>query len=68
MAEFLGKDLPRDLIEAIADKCSFKNLQNADKTVKELPKEFFENFGEEVIKKFEKLGPISVFRKGMKYV
>ena len=29
VASFLNKDLPDDVIAAIADKCSFKNLKHA---------------------------------------
>ena len=67
VAEFLKKELPESIIGEIAEKCSFKNLQNADKTLKELPKEFFTNFGKEEMKVFEKIGPVSVFRKGEFY-
>ena len=35
VASFLNKDLPDDVIQDIADKCSFKNLKHATETYKQ---------------------------------
>ena len=35
VAGFLNKDLPDDVIAAIADKCTFKNLKHATETFKQ---------------------------------
>ena len=38
IAKFLDKDLSKDLVQDIAEKCSFKNLASADNTYKQSAK------------------------------
>ena len=37
VAQFLNKDLSDDVVETIAEKCSFDNLKAANHTLKKLP-------------------------------
>ena len=57
IAEFLGKELSKDLIVEIADKCSFKNLAAADEKLKQTPTvTLLDNPGE--------FGTSQMYRKG----
>ena len=68
IARFLEKDLSDEIIQDIADKCSFKNLKHADATVKDKHMPQVSRLSEEDIEKRNKHGPTNFYRKGETFV
>lgn len=64
VAQFLNKELSKDTIDDIAEKCSFKNLKAADATLKGIPEKCFSHLTVEEIEQHKKHKMPSFFRKG----
>ena len=64
MAQFLGKQLPPNVVKEIADKCSFDNMREAEDSIKEMHPQVFAYFGEELLDKVKKQGRFKFLRKG----
>ena len=62
----MGKDLSSEVILEIADKCSFKQLKQADATLKDKGMPKLETMSAEDIEKKKKAGPTNMYRKGKK--
>ncbi|MEW8544922.1 MAG: sulfotransferase domain-containing protein [Candidatus Thiodiazotropha sp.] len=65
VAQFLNKDLSEGIIEDIADKCSFKNLKEAEERLKQETDVVQKKLTDAEEEKKTNLGPPSVYRKGI---
>lgn len=64
VANFLNKDLTDEVIQSIADKCSFQNLKTANETMKQRPLNLVERLTEEEKGRMIKHKPPQMYRKG----
>ena len=64
VANFLKKDLTDEVIQSIADKCSFQNLKTANETMKQRPLNLVERLTEEEKGRMIKHKPPQMYRKG----
>lgn len=64
VAQFLNKDLSESVITDIADKCSFKNLKEAEEKIKTETDVVQKELTDAEEEKKSNLGPLSVYRKG----
>ena len=62
----MDKDLSSEVIQEIADKCSFKQLKQADATLKDKGMPKLETMSAEDIEKKKQAGPTNMYRKGKK--
>ena len=65
IANFLGKTLTPEVVQDIADKCSFSNMKAAEYTVKEYPEELTAFMGQKEKEELAKPGSFTFFRKGI---
>ena len=64
MAQFLGKQLPPNVVKEIGNKCSFVNMSEAEDSIKEMHPQERAYFGEELLAKLKKQERFKFLRKG----